>query len=991
MFSVIRTVALFPVLLTVVSVGAAAPPRPHWMWAAKESLPATQRACFRKTFSAPEGVEKASFLLLADDRATLYVDGEVKGEAIGHERVTNLTCPLSPGEHVLAVETKNEAGAAGLLIRLELQAADGSRQWLSSDATWLVTTRPQDGWQSPDFHADGWSHAIDLGPLGIKPWGDPTGEIDDYHQWKQAITGQATDPATIAVPQGFEIELLRTALPEEGSWISIDFDPQGRLVIAREDRGLLRFTFPSGEGEIQVETINEDLLECRGLLHAYDSLYVNANNSKALYRLRDTDGDDRFDRCDLLRETEGGVGHGRNDLALGPDGMIYLIHGNNVRLSGDLPGPGSPLRHFAEDHLLRCTWDAAMFDSDVRAPGGHLLRTDRDGRRWELVAGGLRNCYGIDFNADGELFSYESDMEWDVGLPWYRPTRVLHLVSGGDYGYRQGTKMWPAWSPDAAPSSLNIGKGSPTGVKFATPSHFPPPYRRALFILDWAYGRVFAVHLTPQGAGYDCRSELFIKGRPLNVTDLDFGADGAMYFVVGGRRTQSALYRVRYVGSEIEEPLSDEGELARDGAARRARALRHTLEPFHGRADPHAVDVAWPHLDSRDVWVRQAARIAVESQPVEQWLDRALHEERPTAALTALMALARVADKSAQNDLLSRLEHFYPGALDEEQQLIALRAFTLALLRLGQPEAAVAARWSAIFEAAYPTTSPRVNGELCELLVTLESPSVVSKTLPLVLAAKTQEERLRYLFALRNVRQRWSLEERREYFEWLRRPEAFSGAHTMPLVLQNVRNDAVACLSEEERAALAPLLAAENSADSAPQPAIQRPFVWDWKLADLVDSLDQLSAGRNFDRGRDVYRAALCDRCHRLAGSGTTLGPDLTGCGNRFGRRDLLETVLSPSKFVDEKYRPTAIELTDGKLIVGRITGDDGKSLTVATNPLDSTQLVSVSHGDIESRTPSLLSPMPSGLLNTLSKDEILDLLAYLIADGLPDHPSFAH
>jgi putative heme-binding domain-containing protein len=939
---------------------------------------------FRKTFSAPARVENASFLVLADDRATLYVDGVAKGEAVGYQRPTSVACTLSPGEHVVAVEATNEAGSGGLLLRLEIQTADGSRLWVSGDDTWLVTTQPQDGWQSLDFKADDWTAAADLGPLGVKPWGDPTGEIDDYHQWKQAVTGQATDPATIAVPEGFEIELLRTALPEEGSWISIDFDPRGRLVVAREDRGLLRFTLPTAVGELQVETIDDSLQECRGLLHAYDALYVNANNSKALYRLRDTDGDGRFDQYDLLRQTEGGVGHGRNDLALGPDGMIYLIHGNNVRLSDDLPGAGSPLQHYAEDRLLRCTWDAAMFDSDVRAPAGHLLRTDRDGRRWELVAGGLRNCYGIDFNADGELFSYESDMEWDVGLPWYRPTRVLHLVSGGDYGYRQGSKMWPAWSPDAAPSSLDIGKGSPTGVKFATRSRFPPNYRRALFILDWAYGRIFAVHLTPQGAGYDCRSELFVKGRPLNVTDLDFGPDGAMYFVVGGRRTQSALYRVRYVGPDVNEAAPAGDELARDHEAHSARTLRHALEAFHGRVDSQAVELAWPHLDSSDVWIRQAARVAVESQPLESWLDRAFHEERPTAGLTALMALARVAGPGVQTDLLARLEYFYRGTLDEEQQLIALRAYTLAILRLGRPEAPLATRWAAIFDAAYPTASPRVNGELCELLVTLESPSVLSKTMPLVLAAKTQEERLRYLLALREVRQGWALDQRRAYFEWLRRPDAFSGAHTMPVVLDSIRNDAVANLSEDERRQLAPLLSAEQPTNAAPEPAIHRPFVWDWTLADLVDSLDELSTGRNFERGREMYRAAMCDRCHRLAGDGTALGPELTGCGNRFGRKDLLETILSPSKFVDEKYRPTAIELTDGKLVVGRVAGDDGELLTVATNPLDATQLIKVAHRDIESRTLSLLSPMPSGLLNTLSKDEILDLLAYLIANGQP-------
>ncbi|HEV3343257.1 MAG TPA: hypothetical protein VG125_22995 [Pirellulales bacterium] len=847
--------ALWPaILLSAALMPEIPPPRPHWIWAPATEPPA-QRAYFRRTFLAPVEVKKATILVLADDRAMVFLDGRQVGEGAGYQRPIQFDAgSLDRGAHLIAVEALNEGGAAGLLVRLQMELAEGGQQWVPGDSSWMVATEVAPGWQSPEFAAAAWAAAADLGPLGIGPWGDPTGEIDDYNQWKQAVTGQATDPATLSVPVGFEVELVRTARAEEGSWISLDFDPHGRLVVAREDKGLLRFTFPEGGGDIQVETINDSLEECRGLLHAYDALYVNANNSKALYRLRDSNGDDRFEQIDLLHRSEGGVGHGRNDLALGPDGLIYLIHGNNVRLTDDGGLSASPLQHYGEDRLLKCEWDAAMFDSDVRAPAGHLIRTDRDGRRWELVAGGLRNCYGIDFNSDGELFTYESDMEWDIGLPWYRPTRVLHLISGGDYGYRQGTRMWSAWSPEAVPSSLDIGKGSPTGVKFGTRSRFPPRYRRALFILDWAYGRIFAVHLTQRGAGYDCSAELFVKGRPLNVTDLDFGPDGAMYFVVGGRRTQSALYRVRYVGPPAGESSPTLEEIVGWADAGRSRELRHRLEAFHGRENARAVDFSWPHLDSADVWIRHAARVAVEAQPFDRWQARAFAEERPTAALTALMALARVADRSLQPQIFERLGHFPLDRMSQEQQLIALRTYGLAIIRMGQPERGVAAELAARLDACYPSASSPVNQEFCELLVTLGAPSVVGKTMPLFLAAKTQEERLRYLFALREVRQPWTLDQRRTYFEWLGRPDSFAGAHTMPLVLGNIRKEALATLSDGERAQLAPLLASLEKQSAAPRaPLVARPFVWDWKLADLTDSLDQISAARDFARGRELY------------------------------------------------------------------------------------------------------------------------------------------
>ena len=84
-----------------------------------------------------------------------------------------------------------------------------------------------------------------------------------------------------------------------------------------------------GKQIVKVETINDTLEECRGLLFAFDSLYVNANNSKGLYRLRDTDGDDIFDEEELLYASSGNVGHGRNDELLHLGRRVDRAGGNN--------------------------------------------------------------------------------------------------------------------------------------------------------------------------------------------------------------------------------------------------------------------------------------------------------------------------------------------------------------------------------------------------------------------------------------------------------------------------------------------------------------------------------------------------------------------------------------------------------------------------------------------------------------------------------------
>ncbi|MEQ8789038.1 MAG: heme-binding protein [Pirellulaceae bacterium] len=844
--------------------------------------------------------------------------------------------------------------------------------------------------------------------------------FDDYDQWKLALgTGAAQDAEQLQVVAGFEVELLRSAEQEEGSWISLTFDNAGRFLIGREDKGILRITPPNEESpEPLIETINDTLEECRGLLWAHDSLYVNANNSRGFYRLRDTTGDDQFDEVTLLLQTGGGVGHGRNDLALGPDGMIYLMHGNDVQPPKDYDRAGSPLSRFAEDRLIPCKWDRLLFNAGVRAPGGHVLRTDRDGKKFELFAGGFRNPYGLDFNADGELFTFDADMEWDAGAPWYRPTRINHVVSGVDYGWRQGTGKWPDFYPDTLPAVVNLGLGSPTGVKFGTHSHFPEKYRRALFAMDWAYGRIFAVHLTPEGAGYTGEAEVFMSGKPLNVTDLEFGSDGAMYFVTGGRGTQSGLYRVRHesyeppAAAEMETPAASPANAAHtptketppeetpapvseeDAVGALLRNTRHELERFHAAPNPEALDTIWEYLQSPDPYIRHAARVALEHQPFTTWQDRALAEEHPTAAATALLALSRTGTRFLQPRLLAKAEELLGDeSQTDEQRVIVLRSLVLSFCRMFRPfDRDVEARLTRRLESLYPSESYEANHFLCQLLVYLESPQVIEKTLPLLDSAGTQEEKLHYLYTLRVVGEGWTLAQRSQYFQWLRRAREFDGARYMPQFLTHITDDAAATLSPEERTELAPLLAPEEpprTPESNTLESVERSFVRKWSVADLLDDLERVGHDREFERGRDLFVAGQCSRCHRLGEVGKPVGPDLKEVARRFSRRDMLTALIEPSKVVPEKFRNEAIVTTDGKVVIGRVLGDDGKSVIIEPDPLDPARTVEIASGDIEFRQPSLVSPMPASLLDTLQEDEILDLLAYLESGGDPDAENF--
>jgi putative heme-binding domain-containing protein len=792
--------------------------------------------------------------------------------------------------------------------------------------------------------------------------------VDNYEQWKAALdTGKGAVPPTFSVLPGFEIETLRVARPDEGSWVALSFDAKGRLIIARERKGLLRFTL--SDGTLHGEVVNDTLEEVRGIVDTLDGLFVNANVSKGLFRLRDTNRDDQYDEITPLVKTRAG-GHGRNALVAGPDGHLFMIHGDAV----DFPP--------ALRRLTPPTVPGLLPGDDL--PRGHFLRTDRDAHEWTLVASGLRNPVGVDFNAEGEAFTYDADAEADMGMPWYRPTHVRHLVSGAEFGWRRVTGRWPPYypdQPDNPPTTLVIGKGSPTAVKFGTRSRFPPAYQRALFIMDWAYGRIVAVHLTPQGASYAGRAETFLRGRPLNVTALDFGPDGAMYFVTGGRNTQSALYRVRYIGPIVTDPLPTPWAAERLEASARARALRRKLETYHGRQDRFAVATAWPLLNHPDPWLAHAARVAIEHQPADDWAPAALAEPDATKALPALMALTRVGADKWMSDALSRLTAIPATSLDREQARVFVRAAGYAVQRLRNLEPGARAKLIAALDVLVPTVA-EANREACRLLIQLEAPSAVEKATALLAAAHEQEEKLHYLHLLGSARTGWTEENRARYFRVLAQTPTFRGGAGLPRYVKEIRNAAIATVPESELARFLALLDATPAVFTPPASA-PRAFVKAWTMSDLVAGKADGKRKSDHARGKQLFGAAQCIMCHRIGADGGTVGPDLTDVSSRFSTRDILESILEPSRVISETYRHVVVATKDGRTITGRVMPVDYRLpvLRLASNPL-SEESVEVPKDEIVSYGESEVSPMPPGLLDTLTREEISDLLAYIESGG---------
>ncbi len=973
-----RLVLLIAWLVSGLSGALAAQPQPLWVWG--ETTPANELRFFRREIFLPSRPRKAVLAVACDSQAIVSVNdqGAGKNDAWNTPSEIDITRFLRAGANTLGIMAQNDEGPAGLLARLEVTLGDGAIQTLVSDK----------GWETSPNGATDWIPARELGAHGMAPWG-------------VVFKGRtATDAATLKTLPGFSVELIRSAQTGEGSWVSLAFDPKGRLWISPQgSEPLLRASLTNGQ-VAALDPIATPARGAMGLLWAFDSLYVNGRgtNGLALYRLTDTNADDTFDTCVLLRTWRGDGGeHGPHGLTADAS-HVYVINGNFVDVPGDLAA-SSPVRGFADDVVLPRLEDANGFGTGRKPPGGFILRMNPDGSTPELFSGGQRNAYDLAFNEDGELFTFDSDMEGDWGLPWYRPTRVLHCFAGAEHGFREGSAKWPADHADSMPAVADIGIGSPTGIANAVGAKFPHRYRRALFMMDWSFGRILAVHLRPHGATYTADFETFLQGRALNVTDLAVGPDGAMYFITGGRGTQSGLYRVTYTGTDpgATQPLP-----APVASAEHSR--RRELGELARAESPDALARLWPSLGSADHALRFAARVALERQPLESWKERALGETNAAAGLTALLALARYGNVADQAPLLRALGRWPLDTLPDDLFLLKLRTIEVSVARHGLPEPALQKLAIDKLGRQFPGRSWPINRELVQLLVAFGAPDVVARALDLRDTAATLPEAVHYQAVLRLAREGWTTDLRKRYFAWFhRRPRygyspaflaSFRDVGQKPATgmgfdsfLRTIRQQAVVPLPDAEKGELAAWItgaALTNAATAATLPpaavAPKRPartFVKAWKAEDLAARIATLSGVPA--RGRAIYDEAQCALCHRFAGEGGAVGPDLTGAGTRYSRADLVRSLVEPSAVISEQYQAHVLTRKNGETLSGRITGESAIVLAVLVDPINGVTL-DVPKADLQSREASKVSPMPEGLLNPFTPEDIADLLAYLQA-----------
>jgi putative heme-binding domain-containing protein len=1009
-------------------------PQPQWIWGADQN----RKYFVRKTF--PGGTKAARLRTSCDNVVTIRINGKQVLHSSEWQTPAEADVQkfVQTGENLLEAEIANEGGVAAFILKMALVTADGKTEYLVTDESWQVAA-------SGD--AKEWVRPRIVGKHGDAPWGAVLSGA--------AAAGVIRD--TFNLLPGFQVERLFT-VPKEtlGSWVCLAVDGKGRLLASdQEGRGICRITPPpigtSDETKVELLDLAIDgkrVSGAQGMLWAFDSLYVccNGGPGSGLYRARDKDGDGQFEEVVKLRDLRGGGEHGPHALRLAPDGKsIYVDCGNHTlppfdrklsappqtmggvraeQLRAELP-PGMASRiapNWDEDLLLPRQWDANGHAAGILAPGGWIAKTDADGKTWEIFSIGYRNQYDFAFNGDGEMFVYDADMEWDMGSPWYRPTRVVHATSGSEFGWRSGTGKWPPYYVDSLPQLVDIGPGSPVGVEFGYGTKFPAKYQKALFICDWTFATMYAIHMEPSGASYRAVKEEFLSRTPLPLTDVVVGADGALYFSIGGRGTQSELFRVTYVGPESTSPADPHDAKDAD-----LRALRREIETYH-RADHSPADAAAhdsgvhekaaaflvPHLAHADRHIRYAARIALERLPLAAWQEQVLAAQEPETVITGVVGLARLADPALRPRLLAALGRLEFASLAAHQQLEWLRAYQLVFIRLGLPPDDERLALGSRFDVLFPTGSNPHDQELAILMVALGSPQAAAKIVPMLTRPRVASQEVSeallarnrgyggsiaamlanqpdlaqygFAFTLRNLKTGWTIDQRKTYFAWFNQARQWSGGNSYQKFLTNIDNDAFANATDAERLAVEafgirkPYVAPELPKPRGPGRA--------YTAAEVVSLADKL-AGRNFRNGLRMFAAARCVVCHRYGGDGGATGPDLTQLAGRFNLKDLVDSIVEPSKVISDQYRAMVVRTDDGQVHTGRIISESSDAITLVVDPENATKVQVIPKARIEASTPSSVSLMPKDLLNGLNENEVLDLLAYLLSRGNPRDAMF--
>ncbi|HEX8038526.1 MAG TPA: c-type cytochrome, partial [Chryseosolibacter sp.] len=359
--------------------------------------------------------------------------------------------------------------------------------------------------------------------------------------------------------------------------------------------------------------------------------------------------------------------------------------------------------------------------------------------------------------------------------------------------------------------------------------------------------------------------------------------------------------------------------------------------------------------------------------------------------------------------------------LSESQQIDLLRAFELVFTRMGSPETAVKNQVIRYLDALYPARGNQLNRSLSKLLVYLEAPGVVEKTLGLLETAKDEEsdktamsssdlilrnpqygmdiagmlskvppaQQTYYATVLCQAKSGWTPELHEKYFKWFREAFGYKGGVSYVGFINEARQEALTHVPEDQKEHYSSISGEElltkagNRLVEGPQP--EGPGRR-WTVEEALPLVEGQLKGRNFERGKLMFDAARCSSCHTMRGEGGNIGPDLTQVGTRFSAKDILEAIIEPNKTVSDQYAATVFTLKDGSSVLGRLVNENDQTYFISQNPFAPEVIREIPKQDVTNKKYSYISTMYPGLINRLNEEELKDLLAYLMAGGNADH-----
>jgi putative heme-binding domain-containing protein len=826
----------------------------------------------------------------------------------------------------------------------------------------------------------------------------------------------------ITLPKGFSIsKIYEPTDNEQGSWVSFAKDDKGNFYASDQFGSIYKATIKkyNGKDSLYVKELNLNVGLAQGLLFHNNELFalVNSYDEKiksGLYKIIDSNDDGELDTVKTLKTVIGNGEHGPHSIELSPDRKsMYMVFGNHTDIPSDVHGRVPEV--WGEDNLLPVIKDPSGHANSRKAPGGWVAQTDFEGNDWTLIAVGTRNTFDIAFNRDNELFGFDSDMEYDLGMPWYRPIRLNHVTSGADFGWRTGTGKFRDYYPDNLSGIVNLGQGSPTGLLDGSGLKFPAYYQNGLYLFDWSYGTMYHAKLNPKGSSFETEVTEFISGVPLPLTNGIVGDDGALYFLTGGRRLESGLYRVTYDGELPSEVL----ELEERSKGKKDRELRHELERLHISPNPEKVSFILKHLDYKDRAIRFSARVALEHLDFSHWKDEIKKNNSVETTLELALAIARHGDDDTRTEALYSLIKIDWKNLNESNKLNFIRASDLLMLRFdGSLPNEIKEKIKELFLPAYLVSSEAVNMELCKTLSYLQVEEIIDLTLlemetnnslegmkeiylssdisnrseqygkdvENMLANMPNQRNISYAHSLSYLKKGWSSKARERYFEWFGSALQKAGGKMYLKFIKAIQKTALENVPEQERDYLLELteIATKRSSDNMKdviQP--QGPGI-DWTVELLMSAYEKNYKNASFDNGKNMYNATLCISCHSMNGEGGVSGPELTQIGSRFTVDAIGEAIINPSGTIVDRYQYSNYYLSDGSIVTGIAINEDEKNIEVSISPFATDVTVNVRKDKLKKIELSKTSPMPSGLINRLNEQELTDLIAYMLSTGDP-------